>query len=237
MLDIASCFNERLLKSAQLTAKVHALTGPAEMVEHKFLSDDYQVQECVFSNGVRVWADFSKYQFKVTGAAEFPAQIMHVTGEGLEFDIRLRVADFKYIGGRDFEITYEWRVGEKLDRDYTCWVHLLSDQFGRRGRIIAINADHALTPPTTQWQPGAVVRDGPHRLTIPDRFLPGEFELVAGLWLRKVGSLAIWICDWQGCKTPRVRLGKIVAEGREGRIERIRFVPARRSEPQAKKGE
>jgi len=219
MLSMDSCFNERLLKRAMLMAKVHRLTGPAEMVDHKFLSEDYQVQESVFSNGVRVWADFAKKQFKVTGADKFPAEIMPVRGEA--FNIRLRVADFKYPGGREFEITYEWQVGEKLDHNYKCWAHLLSDQSNRPDRI-AINADHALTPPPTQWKPGTVVRDGPHRVTIPDRFRPGKFELVAGLWLPGEGDLMI--SDWQGQGMRRVDLGKIIVEGADGGIDRIRFV-------------
>jgi hypothetical protein len=56
-------------QGALLLAKLHRAVGWDEMTDHKFLSDDYMVQETTFSSGAVVWADFNKNQLKITGVA------------------------------------------------------------------------------------------------------------------------------------------------------------------------
>ena len=61
---------------------------------------------------------------------------------------------------RQFRATYQWEVQERLARDYRCFVH-----FCTNGGI-RWQQDHSLTPPTSQWQPGQTVSDGPWTITI-----------------------------------------------------------------------
>ena len=55
------------LDQALLLAKLHRAIGWDDMVDHRFLSDDYQVQESTFSSGAKVWVDMNKNQYRITG--------------------------------------------------------------------------------------------------------------------------------------------------------------------------
>ncbi|HUU29972.1 MAG TPA: DUF5696 domain-containing protein [archaeon] len=50
-----------------LLAKLHRAIGWDEMTNHRFLSDDYIVQETTFSSGAKVWADMANKKFRITG--------------------------------------------------------------------------------------------------------------------------------------------------------------------------
>ncbi|MFC1537705.1 DUF5696 domain-containing protein, partial [Gemmatimonadota bacterium] len=50
-----------------LLTKLHRAIGWDEMVSHRFLSEDYKVQETTFSSGAKVWVDFNNRQYKITG--------------------------------------------------------------------------------------------------------------------------------------------------------------------------
>ena len=65
-----------MIDDALLLAKLHRAVGWDEMVDHRFLTEDYQVQETTFSSGAKVWVDFNKLQFRITGVP------------GIESDIR-----------------------------------------------------------------------------------------------------------------------------------------------------
>ena len=68
--------DKRRIEDALLLAKLHRAVGWDEMVDHRFLTEDYQVQETTFSSGAKVWVDFNKLQFRITGVP------------GIEQDIR-----------------------------------------------------------------------------------------------------------------------------------------------------
>ena len=78
LTDSNSVSNTRQIERAKLLAKLHSAVGWDEMVSHKFLSDDYQVQEARFSSGVRVWIDLGKSQLKITGVDGISEEVMQV---------------------------------------------------------------------------------------------------------------------------------------------------------------
>lgn len=207
----------KAFQNALLVAHLQEQVGKAELLWHRFLGDDYSVQETCFSNGVKVWADFKNKMFKVTGAKGFPSEARKIPSLG--YDIRVRVSDFKYIGGRTFEITYEWDVGEALEGDYYCFNHFLNEGVPQ-GEHIAFGADHLLPIPTSQWKPGDKIKDGPHRVTIPEDLPYREYEVVIGLFDRERGPRTPLLgCD----PNLRLHLGKIKLEG-EKEVEKILFL-------------
>jgi len=81
-------------------------------------------------------------------------------------DITPRVARFESLGGRRFGATYEWRVNEALGTDYQAFVHF-ADAGHKEG--IVFQQDHAPPVPTSRWQPGQVVTDGPYEIVVPEK--------------------------------------------------------------------
>jgi len=55
------------VNDALLLAKLHRAVGWDRMTDHRFLSDDYQVQETAFSSGAKVWVDFKQKRYRISG--------------------------------------------------------------------------------------------------------------------------------------------------------------------------
>jgi 4-amino-4-deoxy-L-arabinose transferase-like glycosyltransferase len=82
-------------------------------------------------------------------------------------------------------VTLEWCALEEVADDYAVFVHLLDAD----GQVVA---QHDGTPaggfrPTTTWSPGETISDK-HGLLIPQGTAPGEYWLVAGLYLPATGE-------------------------------------------------
>ena len=86
------------------------------------------------------------------------------------------IASFQQTGPRAFRFTYEWAVQDRLTKDYLCFVH-----FEARGAICA-QQDHALSLPTSQWQPGQTKNDGPWDFTWPADRPDGDYDWLIGLY-------------------------------------------------------
>jgi len=123
--------------------------------------------------------------------------------------IQPTVASFQQTASRQFRVTYQWDVQESLDKNYTCFVHFCTNG------AIRWQQDHSLSPPTSQWQPGQLVTDGPWTITIPTNIPDGDYDWLIGLYdaggtgarLRLVGM---------DDGTSRIRLGVLhVANGGE----------------------
>jgi hypothetical protein len=112
-------------------------------------------------------------------------------------DIEPRLGDFEYLGDNRIRVSYVWDINDTLDEDYNCFVHFINEQSqGPDG--IAFQQDHGLSKPTSVWQKGEALVDGPHEITVPgDQF--DTYDIVIGLF-----------------KGPRVPLKGIQASG--GRI-------------------
>ncbi|UCH33389.1 MAG: hypothetical protein JSV65_12500 [Armatimonadota bacterium] len=80
-------------------------------------------------------------------------------------DITPNVASFEALGNRRFRVTYEWRVNDALDYDHHVFVHFTDSG---PGEGIVFQQDHAPPVPTSQWQPGQTVTDGPYEIEVPE---------------------------------------------------------------------
>ena len=78
------------------------------------------------------------------------------------------------------QVTYEWVVGETLDKDYQCFVHAVNPDAGSKPDCIAFQQDHGLPKPTSQWHAGDVIVDGPYEITVSDQC--DEYDLTIGLF-------------------------------------------------------
>lgn len=121
------------------------------------------------------------------------------------------VASFKALGGKEFELTVNWKVGRALDRDYTIFWHFMDEG-------IAFQSDHSLARATTSWKVGETITDGPRRLAIKDDAAVTSYGVWVGLY------------DKQG-RAPLVRgttsmqIGTLIVE-REGAVAKsVRFEP------------
>jgi hypothetical protein len=122
-------------------------------------------------------------------------------------DITPRVASFESLGDRRFRVTYQWRVDEALDQDYHVFVHFTNS--GPTEGII-FQQDHQPPVPTSKWQPGQIVTDGPYEITVPE-FAGDHAAWTIGLW--NPGG-RVWLHGQQD-STGRIVLGelRVAAEG------------------------
>ena len=93
--------------------------------------------------------------------------------------------DLAPASGGTLPVTLYWRTDGFLDQDYTVFVQLL----GADGKPVAQSDAQPENGgyPTSLWQPGETVRDR-HPLTIPAGVPPGEYRLVAGVYLLASGQ-------------------------------------------------
>jgi hypothetical protein len=90
--------------------------------------------------------------------------------------IRPTVASFQQTASRQFRVTYQWDVQEGLGKNYTCFVHFCTNG------VIRWQQDHSLTPPTSQWQAGQLVGDGPWTINISTDMPDGDYDWLIGLF-------------------------------------------------------
>lgn len=67
--------------------------------------------------------------------------------------------------------------------DYTVFLHFEYPDFDCRN--IKIHSDHAPTLPTSAWQPGMVVVDGPYTISLPADLPEGEYHIHTGIYAPK----------------------------------------------------
>jgi len=88
-------------------------------------------------------------------------------------------------GTGKFEITYRWDAGGKVNSNLRVFVHFL-DSSG----AIRFQNDHEPSVPTSKWETGTIVREGPFEMEIPEG-LKGTFQIVMGLFNPVTGERAI----------------------------------------------
>jgi hypothetical protein len=86
------------------------------------------------------------------------------------------VGSFQQTGTRAFRVTYRWDVQDPLAKNYTCFVHFCTNG------IIRAQQDHAVSPPTSQWQVGQSVNDGPWNITLASGLPDGDYDWLIGLY-------------------------------------------------------
>ncbi len=86
------------------------------------------------------------------------------------------VASFQQTGTRAFRVTYRWDVQDTLARNYTAFVHFCTNG------VIRAQQDHTVTPPTSQWQVGTAVSDGPWNVSLSSSLPDGNYDWLIGLY-------------------------------------------------------
>lgn len=86
------------------------------------------------------------------------------------------VGAFQQTGTRTFNVTYRWDVQDRLTKDYRAFVH-----FCTNGVILA-QQDHVVSPPTSQWQVGQTISDGPWAVTLSSSLPDGDYDWLIGLY-------------------------------------------------------
>jgi len=106
-------------------------------------------------------------------------------------EVRPHVAQFRQIGNREFTVTYRWDVASPPKSDYTCFVHFSTKAREQFDEGIKFQQDHGLPRPTSQWQAGSSVTDGPYHVSIPDDVADGAYEWSVGLFRQDAGRATI----------------------------------------------
>ncbi len=97
------------------------------------------------------------------------------------------VSSFQQTGLRTFRVTHQWQVGEQLPRDYVCYSHFAL-HLGTNGVGLYLQ-DHSVTPPTSQWQAGQTLFEGPYTINIPMSTMPdGDYDWFISLYNRNTGD-------------------------------------------------
>ena len=73
-------------------------------------------------------------------------------------------------------MNYRWDVQDRLTKDYRAFVH-----FCTNGVILA-QQDHIVSPPTSQWQVGQIISDGPWNVTLSPSLPDGDYDWLIGLF-------------------------------------------------------
>jgi hypothetical protein len=104
--------------------------------------------------------------------------------------------------GDNIHLTLFWQCLEKMQKDYTVFIHLIDE----RGDIVAQKDNPPADGfyPTTKWELGEIVRDQ-YDLVISPEAPPGQYQLEIGMYLAETGErLKVW-----GSKADRVLLKEV----------------------------
>ena len=123
-----------------------------------------------------------------------------------------RLKSLKYLGGRKFQITYEWVINDTFDKDLHCFVHFCAEDADRDDKIVFQN-DHKLPTPTSQWKPGMVLTDGPYTIEIPAGAGAKEFDILVGL--HKGGRVKLVGVE---AGSARINIGRLVVKRKNGAV-------------------
>jgi len=101
-------------------------------------------------------------------------------------NIAAQLVDVSAPAPRTLRFTYQWHVGDALGADYAAFVHFLypatARQKSKHSDSICFQQDHHPRTPTSQWQTGQIVTDGPFTITLPADLPDGDYPWVIGLW-------------------------------------------------------
>jgi hypothetical protein len=111
------------------------------------------------------------------------------------------VALFQQTAARQFQVTYGWDVQDRLAMDYRCFLHFCSNG------VIRWQQDHVVSPPTSQWQVGQTINDGPWTITVPAQIPDGDYDWLIGLFDLDSGARVRLSGVDDG--TARIRLGVV----------------------------
>jgi hypothetical protein len=124
------------------------------------------------------------------------------------------VAAVKQGSGSSFTITYDWLVYRSpgTQVNYNAFVHFVSDsQASDAAAGVVFQGDHQLSPPTSMWQAGQTVSDGPITVAIPSSVPDGTYSIRIGLYDQVTGQRLLLSGDNDG--TLRYIVGYLTISG------------------------
>lgn len=91
----------------------------------------------------------------------------------------------QWLPGETVTVGLVWGAAAEIPHSYHVFLQLL----GPGGQLIAQSDGEPAhwTRPTTGWLPGEIILDE-HTLTLPSQLPPGEYTVVAGLYLPETGQ-------------------------------------------------
>ena len=116
-------------------------------------------------------------------------------------------------GDGTFDLTIDWKVDRKLERDRIAFWHFKHDQ------KIVFQADHHPAPPTTKWPVGEVVKDGPRRVKVRTDVPENDYDVVVGLYDSTGRAALLHGADW-------MRVAKLHVSRQDGKVTTIKLSPA-----------
>lgn len=116
------------------------------------------------------------------------AEIMHPANLVLGSVVRWRGHDLEPAqprAGEVLELGLYWQPVERIDRDWTTFVHLLDEQGNRLAQIDRVPGNEIYPP--TLWEPGQLIVDQ-YELSLPDDLPAGRYRIEFG-WYGPEGRL------------------------------------------------
>jgi len=136
--------------------------------------------------------------------------------------IRPEATRIEDLGDGRFKLIMNWQAHEPAPKELQVFVHFASDKIERRDRI-AFQTGGRPSQGTSRWR-GSVRLGGEWTAQIPSEYGPGVYEILVGLWDPSTGRRYGLLGSDDG--TTRCRLGQVVAEGTNGKIDAVRLVKA-----------
>ncbi len=133
------------------------------------------------------------------------------------------IDQFKQIGPRKITITYAWKVDGTTTQDWSALGHFTD----ARGKEILFQNDYAPTPPTSQWKPGQIIKQGPFTVSVPAK-ATGTYDLRIGLYSKGQGRRAVLVGPQD--KEQRTLVGRVKITG-----DNVELLPAPEAMPEAAK--
>ena len=124
------------------------------------------------------------------------------------------VAEVKQGSGSSLTIAYDWLVHRSLGRqvNYTAFVHFVNDsRASDDNQGIVFQDDHQPSPPTSMWQIGQTVSDGPMTVAIPSSVPDGTYSIRMGLYDLATGQRLLLSGNNDG--TQRYIVGYLTVSG------------------------
>ena len=116
-------------------------------------------------------------------------------------------------GDGTFDLTINWKIARKLEGNRIAFWHFKHDQ------KIVFQADHALSPPTTQWSVGQTIKDGPRRVKARTDVPENDYDVVVGLYDNTGRAALVHGADW-------MRVAKLHVNRQDGKVTEIKLSPA-----------
>jgi len=213
---------ESLVRQWQLPLSIYASHIGDRVVDHEFLSPDFQQFRTTFASGAKVEVDLRQRSYRLVGLRGFDDRVQQFPEAGLR--VRVNVVEFKHTHGREFEFRLRYRNEEQnLEPDLFADIqlrHALSTQ----GEHIVTSRSETFAVPSVEWKPGMVIEGRTLQWTLPEPWGPGEYDLVFILF-RRGETNRIAIAGPRSELGGLPLLGKVIVKGWK-EIEDIHFIPA-----------